>query len=108
MISAWATAFALLTVVAFHVVLAQSQVALDRLEQQTKSAERRYEDARFEHARLAAPSRIMERAGQIGLVAPDRPPTVVAVEGEVPAPPDAPTTTLNGWTDVKPTLAENP
>jgi cell division protein FtsL len=98
----------LLTVVVFHVVLAQSQLAIDGLGQRTDAVERRYEEARLEHARLSAPQRIVERAAQLGLVPPDRPPTAVPVTGAVPPEPDAPSTTLHGWTEVKPTLGDGP
>jgi hypothetical protein len=99
----------LLTIVAFHVVLAQNQVALDRLERRTAAAERRYEEARFEHAQASSPIRVMERAAQIGLVPPTAPPAAVPVEsGQMPAEPDSTSTTLNGWTDVKPTLGPGP
>jgi Tfp pilus assembly protein PilX len=107
-LSAWVTAFALLTVAAFHVVLAQSQITLDRMEQRTKAAEARYEEARLAYAEGSSPARILTRAAQLGLVSPDRPATAVPVRGDVPAPPDAPTTTMHGWTAVKPTLNGNP
>ena len=109
MVSAWGTALTLLTVVAFHVVLAQNQVALDRLEQRTNAAERQYEEARYEYAQLASPARVMERARELGLVPPAMPPAVVTVDGgDVPPAPDSTTDTLNGWTDVKPTLGASP
>jgi len=95
---------AVLAAVVFHVLLAQSQITIDRLGQREAAAERRYQDARLERARLAAPQRIVERALQAGLVLPDRPPTAVPVTGELPPAPDAPSDTLHGWTDVKPTL----
>jgi hypothetical protein len=105
MLYAWATVIVLLTVVAFHALLAQSQIALDRLEQRTAVAERHYEDARYEYARAASPQHITERALQLGLTLPGQPATVVPVAAdEVPAAADAPSTTLNRWTDVKPTL----
>jgi cell division protein FtsL len=102
------TIVALFTVVGFHVVLAQSQLAIDRLEDRTAAAERRYDDARLEHAKLSAPQRIVQRANEMGLVLPDQPPTPVPVAGELPPAPDAASGTLNGWTDVKPTLGEGP
>ena len=107
-LSAWVAVMTLLTVVGFHALLAQSQIALDRLEQRTAVAERRYQDARYEYAQNASPQRITDRARALGLVSPGGPPTPVAIAGEVPAAPDAPTTTLNGWTDVKPTLGATP
>src|SRR5262249_40302719 len=52
----------LLTVVAFHVYLAQGQLALDHLGQRLASAQQRYEAARATHARESAPERIVQRA----------------------------------------------
>ncbi len=98
---------ALLTVVAFHALLAQSQVAIDRLERRTEAAERRYEQARYEHARQSAPQRIVERAAALGLVAPAVPPTAITV-AEAPAPPDATSPTLRGAAEVKATLGTSP
>src|SRR6185295_20055341 len=66
---------ALFTIVAFHALTAQSQVAVDRLERQTAVAERRYERARYEHASLVSPERIVQRAAALGLVPPAGPPT---------------------------------
>ena len=102
------TMIAVFTMVGFHVVLAQSQLAIDRLGDRTAAAERRYDDARLEHARLSAPHRIVQRANEMGLVLPAAPPTPVPVQGELPPAPDATGGTLNGWTDVKPTLGEGP
>jgi len=100
--------FAVLTVVAFQAFLAQSQVAIDRLERRTAVAGRRYEQARYEHARLSAPQRIVKRAHALGLVAPDAPPTAITVGGDAPAPPDATSPTLRGVTEVKATLGTGP
>ncbi len=108
LVSAWVTVFGLLTVVAFHALLAQSQIALDRLEERTATAERRYEEARYEYAKAASPARVTQRAAEIGLVPPGQPATAVPVAGQVPTAPDAPSTTFNGWTDVKPTLGTTP
>jgi Tfp pilus assembly protein PilX len=99
---------ALLTVVGFQVVLAQSQIAIDHIDARNAAAERRYEDARLRHAQLSSPERITNRANELGLVAPAQPPTVVPVTGAVPTPPDAASTTLKSWTDVKPTLGSTP
>ncbi len=98
---------ALFTIVAFHAFLAQSQVAIDNLERKTAAAERAYEEARYEHARLSAPQRIVERAQALGLVAPAVPPTAITVE-EAPAPPDATSNTLRGSAEVKATLGTSP
>jgi hypothetical protein len=98
----------LLTVVGFHALLAQSQLALDRLEQRTSVAERQYQDARYEYATAASPHRITTRATELGMVSPGGPPMPVVIAGDVPPPPDAPNTTMNGWTDVKSTLGATP
>jgi cell division protein FtsL len=99
---------AVFTIVAFHALLAQSQVAIDRIEQQTTEAERQYEQARYEHAALASPERIVARAAELGLVPPAGPPTAIAVAGETPLPPEGTATTLHGWTEVKPTFDSAP
>ena len=99
---------AVFTIVAFHALLAQSQVAIDRLEQQTTEAERKYEQARYEHATLASPERIVARAAELGLVPPAGPPKAIPVAGGAPQPPDGTATTLHGWTEVKPTFAAAP
>ncbi len=95
---------AVLAMVVFHAMVAQSQVRIDDLERRTQAAEQRYEEARYEHAQLSAPQRIVERATALGLAAPQGPPTAVAVQGRPPATPDATSTTLRGWSEVKPTL----
>ncbi|MCJ7671892.1 MAG: hypothetical protein MUP67_07555 [Acidimicrobiia bacterium] len=99
---------AIFTVVVFQAFLAQNQVAIDRLDRRTAVAERRYEQARFEHAVRSAPQRIIERASALGLVAPDTPPTAIAVAGETPAPPSATSPTVRGVADVKATLGTAP
>ena len=105
----WATVVGLLTIVAFHALLAQSQIALDRLEQQTEIAEQRYEEARYEYALRSSPQVITTRAKEQGLVPPGQPPRVVAVAGDdVPDAPDAPSGTFGGYTNVKSTLSTTP
>ena len=105
----WATVVALLTIVAFHALLAQSQIALDRLEQQTEAAEQRYEEARYQYALASSPEAITRRAQEIGLVLAGQPPRTVAVSGDdVPEPPDAPSGTFGGYTEVKSTLSTTP
>jgi cell division protein FtsL len=108
-LSAWATVVALLTIVAFHALLAQSQIALDRLEQQTAKAEQRYEEARYQRSLLASPARITKRAMELGLILSGQPVRVVPVAGDdVPEPPDAPSGTFGGYTNVKSTLSTTP
>jgi hypothetical protein len=103
-----AAVLAVFTIVAFHALLAQSQVAIDRLDRSTAAAEQRYEQARYEHAVLASPERIVQRAAELGLVAPAGPPTAIPVANDLPAPPEGTSSTLHGWTEVKPTLVAAP
>ena len=99
---------ALFTIVAFHALLAQSQVAIDRLDQETAVAQRRYEQARYAHASLASPDRIVRRAAELGLVPPAGPPVAVPMSGNLPTDAAGTASTLHGWTEVKPTLADAP
>lgn len=102
------TMLGLLTIVVFHVLLAQNQLALDRLERQTQAAEQRYAAERLEYAQLSSPQRIQQEAQQLGLTPPAEPPTSITVAGDVPRPPNATATTMNGWEDVKATLGTGP
>lgn len=102
------SALALLTIVAFHVVIAQGQVSLDRLAEQTHRAELRYENVRLAHASLAAPERMLARAAELGLVEPAAPPIPVPVEGWVPPTPIDGSATLDAWTAIKPSLEPRP
>ena len=102
----------LVAVVGFHVVLAQSQVQLDRLEQQVGEEQHRYEQLRFEVAALSSPSRIVSRAAELGMVAPSGVATVVPVETDPDAAPmtsDTTATTLaESWEKVKSHLDTQP
>ncbi len=95
--------------VGFHVVLAQSQVDLDRLEQQVAQEQHRYEQLRFEVAALSSPERIVSRAAALGMVAPTGTATVVAVPTDPQTaqdPADTTATTLaESWEKVKSSLA---
>ena len=73
-----AIVFALVVV---HVMLAQSQLSLDRLNNRVSAAQRRYDQALLVHAQLAAPSRVIARAAVLGLVPPGQPPVAVPVTG---------------------------
>jgi cell division protein FtsL len=75
------TAMVLMALVVVHVLLAQSQLALDHLTTNVDTAQGNYEQARLEHAQLAAPSRIAARAQQLGLVPPAQPAVPVPVTG---------------------------
>jgi hypothetical protein len=97
---------AVLTVVIFHVLLAQSQIALERLERRTAEAEARYQEARLAHDHATAPDKIVQAATALGLTLPSTPPTPVQVApGEVP-PRQAAPSTLQSAVDVKQAVAD--
>jgi cell division protein FtsL len=102
----------LVAVVGFHVVLAQSQVELDRLEQQVGEEQHRYEQLRFEVSALSSPARIVNRATELGMTAPTGVATVVPVPTDPAAPAttsDATATTLaESWEKVKSHLDTRP
>jgi hypothetical protein len=93
-----------LTVVAFHVELAQGQISLDHLGSRITSAQQAYERARLEHARLSAPARIVTRAGELGLTSPSQPPTPVTTPVDVASAP-AGSKPLDSYGTAKPSLA---
>jgi cell division protein FtsL len=84
------TVVVLLALVVVHVLLAQSQLTLDHLSTKIDNAQSSYEQARLQHAQLAAPSRIIARAGQLGLVPPAQPAVPVPVTGPTAAPAKTP------------------
>ena len=60
-----------LALVYFHVVLAQRQFALDRLQSQVQKAQATYQQQRLEVAQLGSPGQIISRAeGQLGMIQP--------------------------------------
>lgn len=79
------TVLIVISLVVVRVMLAQTQLSLDRLNGRVGAAQRRYDQALLRNAELAAPSYVITRAGQLGLVAPGQPPVAVAVPaGAVP------------------------
>jgi hypothetical protein len=78
-VAAVGTVVAVLALVAFQVMTAQSQLSLDHVNSQVDDAQRRYDQARLVNAQLSAPSRIAARALQLGLVPPAAPPVPVPV-----------------------------
>jgi cell division protein FtsL len=100
------TVVAVLTAVAFHVVVAQMQLDLARVRRQTVAAERRYDAVRLEYAQLSSPERITQRAAELGLVVPARPPVAVVVEGRLPHPRSDGPAALRGFQEVKRHLDE--
>jgi cell division protein FtsL len=103
----------LIAAVAFHVVLAQSQLQIERLNRETIVEQHRYEQLRLEVARLASPERVVARARELGLVLPAEPSKIVTVPTDPGSPaaasPDSTATTLaESWPKVKPHLAARP
>jgi hypothetical protein len=73
------TVLLVIALVVVRVMLAQTQLSLDRLNGRVGAAQQRYDQALLRNAELAAPSHVIVRAGQLGLVAPGQPPVAVAV-----------------------------
>jgi cell division protein FtsL len=100
------TVFALVSAVVFHVVLAQHQLQLDRLNAQINQEQRRYEQRRLTASLLASPPRIIQEAQRLGLVVPDDPPQYLYVpDAPMPQYDDGSTAdTIANWSKTKPSL----
>jgi cell division protein FtsL len=102
-----AVLFALVSAVVFHVMLAQNQLQLDRLNSQIAAEQQRYEQRRLTVSELSAPQRIIQEAERLGLILPAQPPQYLFVPGAPPLASDAgatATTTLPDWMKAKPSL----
>lgn len=100
------TVFALVSAVVFHVVLAQHQLQLDRLNVRIAQEQRGYEQRRLTASLLASPQRIIQEAERLGLVVPAEPAQYLSVPGApMPALGDGATAeTLADWTKAKSSL----
>jgi hypothetical protein len=100
------TVFAVVTAVVFHVVLAQKQLELDRLNQQITKEQRIYEQRSLSASLLASPQRIIQEAQRLGLVVPDQPAEYLQVEGAPPLQADDGSTanTFSDWSKTKSSL----
>jgi hypothetical protein len=96
-----------LTIVAFHAVLAQNQVRIDQMRGAIAAAESRYEEARYQNSVLASPERITERAMAIGLAVPAGAPVAVPLIGAVPKRGSS-SDVLEDWAEVKGHLDASP
>lgn len=105
-----ATIFTLVSAVAFHVVLAQGQLELDRLSREMSVVRREYEQRRLQTSTLASPQRIIQEAQRLGLVMPADPPRYLEVPGApaLPSQGGETATTLGDWKKVKPHLGDEP
>ena len=100
------TVFALVTAVVFHVVLAQNQMELDRLNTQITKEQRVYEHRQLATSVLASPQRVIQEAEKLGLVLPDQPAQYLQVPGApMPKTDDGSTSeTIADWSKTKPSL----
>jgi cell division protein FtsL len=100
------TIAALVTAVVFHVVLAQNQMELDRLNGQIATEQRTYEQRRLNVSELLAPQRVIQEAGRLGLVQPPDPAqTLYVPDAPLPKTDDGTTTdTIRDWSETKPSL----
>jgi cell division protein FtsL len=102
------TIFALVSAVVFHVVLAQNQMELDRLNVQITKAQRTYEQRRLATNLLASPQRIIQEAQRLGLVVPTEPAQYLYVpNAPMPKTDDGSTaSTIADWSKTKPSLGD--
>jgi cell division protein FtsL len=100
------TVFALVSAVVFHVVLAQHQLQLDRLNAQIANEQRTYEQRRLTASLLASPQRIIQEAQRLGLVMPPDPASYLYVDkAPLPDNDDGSTAdTIANWSKTKPSL----
>ena len=100
------TVFALVTAVVFHVVLAQNQMELDRLNTQITKEQRVYEKRRLAASVLASPLRVIQEAEKLGLVQPLEPAEYLYVpNAPMPKTDDGSTSeTIADWSKTKPSL----
>jgi cell division protein FtsL len=100
------TVIALVTAVVFHVVLAQNQMELDRLNGQIAKEQRVYEQRRLTSSLLASPPRVIQEAERLGLTMPQEPAKYLSVPGApMPKTDDGSTAdTIADWSKTKPSL----
>ena len=102
---------ALFGVAVSHALLIEGQARLDELDKQVAQEQARYERLRVESAALESPSRIVEEAGNLGLVPAQEVTWLMpdAAQPGAPSPPaEDPDTSDTSWADVKPYLEPSP
>jgi hypothetical protein len=99
----FATIAALVLAVLFHVVLAQRQMQLDRMNVRIAAAQDAYENNRLMESLASSPEHIITEAQRLGLVLPAEPATYLQVPGAplAPARSGEPSTTLDEYGKVK-------
>ncbi len=100
------TVFALVSAVVFHVVLAQHQLELDRLNSQITKEQRTYEQRRLITSLLSSPQHVIQEAERLGLVVPPDPAEYLYVpDAPLPGNDDGSTAdTIANWSKTKPSL----
>jgi hypothetical protein len=100
------TVCALVTAVVFHVVLAQNQMELDRMNVQITKEQRVYEQRRLTSSLLASPQRVIQEAERLGLVLPPVPAQYLYVhDAPMPQTGDGSTAeTIADWSKTKSSL----
>lgn len=104
---------AVLVVVGFHVMMAEGQLQLDRLNRSTAVEQQRYEALRLKFAHRSAPQTIIERAEDLGMIPAKSLRYVSApgltAEAAKSAGTNATAASLaRDWEKVKPNLVEQP
>jgi hypothetical protein len=100
----------LLAVVAFHVLLAQGQLQLDKVEDRIRREQALYPQRRLAVAEASSPAAITNRARELGLVDAAGAPIPVEVPDDPSgaSPPSTATSTTEDYEQVKPSLDPSP
>ncbi len=96
---------ALFAMVAFHVQLAEGQMSLQKVQQETAAEQQRYEASRLDVAMLKSPQRIVDGAARLGLVPPQ---STTVLAGGPAAKKSSRVDSTRAWEDTKPDLAAQP
>lgn len=95
-------------VVALHVMVAQGQLELDRLNRRTTVEQQQYERLRLEVAQLSAPTRVATRARQLGMVPGGGSTFVTVPDASGPQSQSPPSSTTEDYQKVKSHLETRP
>ena len=99
---------ALFGVVAFHVVLTQSQLNLQQLRSKAEAASVHQQQLRLQAAQLESPERVVADAQRLGMVPPATVRYLSPTGAPLPAPRTTPTTAVPRSAVPKPTTAKAP
>ena len=110
-VSSVVTVASLFTLVAFHVLAAQSAFTLDHVTQERNNEQLRYQRLRDEVARASSPAQVIAEAQQLGMVPASNPHYISApAAAPVATTPDAVPSSLSAATydEAKKALDTNP